>query len=336
MNRTTAAETNVPQGNLEGDVDVPLAYISGKDSRRQMPREMFQRRPGLFLLKFFFAIGIIAGVTAALALRPTWPVIVLGIFINGMLFAHLIELQHECMHGHAFRSPGLNRFFGVVSGIFIMSSNSHYRYDHLRHHAYLGTKRNLEHFNYRFQNLDSIPGFARAFFDLSRYKRVFSILWMGLTNRPIPGVDKPKYDRDIKHEYYIYLALVLLSIAYTVYSGSLVPLFAWWLPALLVAEGVHFMIEMPEHFGLNTQTQPNVLSNTRTIRTSPLVAWFVNGNDLHTAHHYHHGVPMCNIKALHKLIEDDVVVVEKSYFSLYRDIIAGRIKHDQGASCMDR
>ena len=336
MSQNVLDYAKVPQGNLEGDVDVPLAHISGKDKRREMPREMFQRKPGLFLAKFFFAIGLIAAAVTGVVLYPTWPMICLAIFVNGMIFAHLIELQHECMHGHAFRSPGLNRFFGVASGIFLMSSNSHYRYDHLRHHAYLGTERNIEHFNYRFQNLDSIFGFARAFFDLSRYKRVFNIIWLGLIGKPIPGVDKPKYDRDIKHEYYLYAILLIGSIVYSVVASSWLPLLVWWLPAVLIGEGVHFMIEMPEHFGLNTQTQPNVLSNTRTIRTSPIVAWFVNGNDLHTAHHYHHGVPMCNIKALHKMIKDDIVVVEPSYFSLYRDIIAGRIKHAQSVSCMDR
>ncbi len=336
MNQAAHAYTALPTGNLEGDVDVPLAHISGKDMRRQMPREMFQRKPALFLLKFFFAIGIIATGTAAMFFYPTWPVIAVAVIVNGMMFAHLIELQHECMHGHAFRSPGANRFFGVASGIFIMSSHSHYRYDHLRHHAYLGTERNTEHFNYRFQNLDSVFGFARAFFDLSRYKRVFSIIWMGVTGKPIPGIEKDKYDRDIKHEYYIYLSLVVLSIAYTVYSGSWLVALAWWIPALIVAEGVHFLIEMPEHFGLNTQTQPNVLSNTRTIRTWPIVAWFVNGNDLHTAHHYHHGVPMCNIKALHNLIADQIVVVEPSYFSLYKNIIAGKVVHPRDITCMDR
>ena len=336
MNQVAQVHTAAPTGNLEGDVDVPLAHISGKDMRRQMPREMFQRKPALFLFKFFFALGIIAASTASMFFYPILPVIAAAVIVNGMMFAHLIELQHECMHGHAFRSPGVNRFFGVASGIFIMSSHSHYRYDHLRHHAYLGTERNIEHFNYRFQNLDSVFGFARAFFDLSRYKRVFSIIWMGVTGKPIPGIEKEKYDRDIKHEYYIYLSLVVLSIAYTVYSGSWLVALAWWIPALVVAEGVHFLIEMPEHFGLNTQTQPNVLANTRTIRTWPIVAWFVNGNDLHTAHHYHHGVPMCNIKALHKLIEDQIVVVEPSYFSLYKNIIAGKVAHPRDITCMAR
>lgn len=326
------------EGDLEGDVDVSLAFVSGKDTRRLLPPDMFVRKPLLFLAKFFFAFLIIAGATALVALARDYALTAIGVLVNGLMFAHLIELQHECMHGHAFRSPTMNRLCGVICGIFIASSNSHYRYDHLRHHAWLGTPRNLEHFNYRFSNLDSVVGFARAFFDLSRYKRVAHILWCTLLGEPVPGVDRAKAGREIKQEYVLYLVLFLASVAAAIVSPTTarVIALAWWIPALLVAEGVHFLIEMPEHFGLNTMTQPDVLANTRTIRTSRLARWFVNGNDLHTAHHYHHGVPMCNIEKLHKLIEDRIVVVERSYWSLYADILAGRVKQRMDEACMDR
>ena len=333
---TPATTFGTIEGDLEGDVNVQLAHVKGEDTRRKLPPEFFKRKPTVFLLKFFFAMGLISAATAAIVLSTNWIVIGISMLVNGLMFAHLIELQHECMHGHAFRSPGLNRLFGVACGMFMASSNSHYRYDHLRHHAWLGTPRNLEHFNYRFSNLDSITGFTRAFFDLSRYKRVAGILWAAFLGRPVPGVDKPAASRDIKQEYVLYLALVVASIVAAVQWPALVwPLaLAWWIPTLLISEGVHFMIEMPEHFGLNTMTEPDVLANTRTIRTSRLVHWFVNGNDLHTAHHYHHGVPMCNIRALHNVIEGRIEVVERSYFSLYRDIIAGRIRQDMSKACM--
>ncbi|WP_200822943.1 fatty acid desaturase family protein [Caballeronia catudaia] len=283
-------------------------------------------------------MGLIAGATTLIVLDINPATTILAIVVNGLLFAHLIELQHECMHGHAFRSPSLNRAFGIACGVFMISSNAHYRYDHLRHHAYLGTPRNLEHFNYRFSNLDSIAGFTRAFFDLSRYKRVARVLLCAFIGKPVPGVDKAKAGREIKQEYVFYFVLLVAAVAGSFYSTRLAMLFvlAWWVPALLISEGVHFMIEMPEHFGLNTMTQPDVLSNTRTIRTSRLVHWYVNGNDLHTAHHFHHGVPMCNVKALHELIEGRIAVVEPSYWSLYRDILSGRIRQDLNQACMDR
>ncbi|KVE23504.1 hypothetical protein WS67_22760 [Burkholderia singularis] len=324
------------EDNLEGDVDVKLAPVSGADNRRQLPRQLFERKPLIFVAKFTLAITLIGVGWLAIGYQLPWPVIVVAMLINGLMYAHLVELQHECLHGHAFRSSGLNRLFGVLCGIFMMSSHSHYRYDHLRHHAYLGTATNSEHFDYRFQNLDSWLGFARSFFDLSRYRRLARLSWLSLAWRPLPNIDKRKYNRDIKQEYLLNLAVLVASIGYTIQSGSMLVALAWWIPTLLVAEGVHFMIEMPEHFGLNTQTDPNVLTNTRTIHTSKFFTWFVNGNDLHTAHHYHHGVPMCNIHQLNDLIEPYTTTIESSYLSFYRRVINGNICQSIDTSSMKR
>lgn len=323
-------------GNLEGAADVMLAPVSGKDERRQLPMSFFERKPGLFVLKFAFANGLVLLGWGAIALVPSVPVVLLAMLINGLIYAHLVELQHECLHGHAFPSPRLNRLFGVLCGIFMMSSYSHYRYDHLRHHAYLGTARNFEHFDYRFQKIGSFLGFAKSFFDLSRYRRVFYLSFLSLLGRPLPKIEKANYQRDIKQEYVFYSLLLAASVAYAVYTGSYLMLLAWWLPAMLVAEGAHFMIEMPEHFGLNTQTDPNVLTNTRTVRTSPLFGWYVNGNDVHTAHHYHQGVPMCNVRKLHETIQDKIAVVETSYMSFFWNVMRGRIQQQIDTTCMTR
>ena len=336
MPTTHGANYNGPEINYEAAVDAPLAPVSGKDDRRQLPRDLFGKRPGRFILKFLFAAALIGVSWLAVAKTQSWYLIVPAMLVSGLMYAHLVELQHECLHGHAFDSSALNRLFGVMCGIFMMSSYSHYRYDHLRHHAHLGTEQNKEHFDYRFQNLGSVLGFAGSFFDLSRFKRVARLTLLSLAWRNLPGITKAGYNRDIKEEYLLNFALLLASVGWTLSSGSLLVVLAWWLPAVLVSEGTHFLIEMPEHFGLNTQTDPNVLTNTRPVRTSPLVSWFVNGNDIHTAHHYHQGVPMCNVRRLHALIKSRIVVVEPSYRRFYADVISGRIRQPQDATCMVR
>lgn len=325
-------------GNIEGHEDVQLAYIRGEDIRRKLPKEYFVRKPLNFIAKLSFALGVVVMGSVGIYLTNSVPLIILCILLNGLIYAHLIELQHECMHGHVFKSMPLNRLLGTICGIFMASSTSHYRYDHLRHHAWLGTPRNLEHFNYRFTNLDSVFGFLKAFFDLSRYKRTFKILWAAMQGKGVPGVEKRDASDQIKQEYFLYLGIVVAAVVVSICDTEIgrVIVLAWFIPSLLVAEGVHFLIEMPEHFGLNTMTDANVLSNTRTIKTSKIVSWFVNGNNLHTAHHYHQGIPMCNVEKLHLLIKDRIDVIEESYFSLYRKIISGEIKQDMSFACMDR
>ena len=328
--------TNKTEYTLEGAENVILAPVKGKDSRRSLPKDFFDKNGPLFLLKFFFAFGLIAASWYTIYSGFSVVASVVAAIVAGLIYAHLIELQHECLHHHAFKAGAPNRLFGVLSGIFMFSAHSHYRYDHLRHHAYLGTPKNKEHFEYRFQDLNSVSGFLAAFFDLTRFKKVFNIMIDTLTFRPLREVKNRKYHKHIKQEYFFYLVLFIASVIYTVQTGDLFFLYAWWLPTLIVSEGAHFMIEFPEHFGLNTQTNPDVLVNTRTIYTNPIAQWYVNGNNLHTAHHYHQGVPMCNIVKLHKTIEKDIYCVNNSYMGFYRDVIKGNLQHDALETCMER
>jgi fatty acid desaturase len=324
--------------DIEGDINVKLAPIKGTDNRRQIDRSLFAKKPKLFLTKFVFSLSLVSMSWYIIYAEINIYFTVLAVLVCGLMYAHLIELQHECLHNHAFNSSRLNRLFGVMSGAFMLVSHSHYRYDHLRHHANLGTAENMEHFNYRFQGLNSIAGFAKAFFDLSRYKIVFSIFLKALLGKRIEGVEKSSYRKKIKQEYLIYVSIFLTSVVLSIYFGTWFFAIAWWLPSLLIAEGTHFMIEMPEHFGLNSQSEADVLSNTRTIKANKLVSWFVNGNDLHTAHHYHQGVPMCNLSKLQDYIKDKThkKCVETSYSSFYYRVLSSKIRQERAETVMAR
>ncbi len=335
---TTQAEqrerADILAGDIEGDIDVKLAPVSGPDTRRQLPRDLFKKVPLRFALKFAFAWLLIFMSWVVVATQQAVLPIAGGILCAGLMYAHLVELQHECLHGHAFRSPLLNRLFGVACGIFMFSSHSHYRYDHLRHHANLGTPENREHFVYRFQNLHSLIGFLRAFFDLSRYPKLLKIVAGILRGLPVPDVDKASYQRHIKQEYLFFVAVALGALIWSILAGSYLLVWVWLLPAMLISEGTHFLIEMPEHFGLNTQTNSDTLSNTRTIQTHPFFSWFVNGNNFHTAHHYHQGVPMCNVEKLDETIRDRTTHLEKCYRSFYWKVLKGRIRQPSSQTCM--
>jgi fatty acid desaturase len=128
------------------------------------------------------------------------------------------------------------------------------------------------------------------------------------------------------------------AIVFTVVNGSLLFVLAWLVPVLFISEPTHFLVELPEHFGLNTQTNPDVLANTRTVDASPLAQWFTNFNNLHTAHHYHQGVPMVNVTRLNDLVRDHYHAVESSYWTFYKKVIKGNIRYENPdtESCMTR
>jgi len=329
--------------SLDGSTNVLLAPIRGVDFRRSLPKPLFERRPARFVAKFSAAMTLIVVGLGVMAWGLSaggrgWIAVALSVAVVGVMYAHLVELQHECLHEHACRSRRLNRVFGFLCGVFMLSSFSHYKYDHLRHHAALGTSQNREFFNYRFRNLDSWWGFVVGAYHLGRYVDVFRNMLRSLLGRPIPGVNREHDLRRIRAEYRLFALILAAAGAGAALSGEYVlVLFAWVLPAILVAEATHFLIELPEHFGLNTQTDPNVLTNTRTITASRFAQWLTNSNNLHTAHHFHQGVPMVNVERLHEMTKDNFAVVDPSYWSFYRNVIRGDLRC-QGAdeTCMTR
>lgn len=334
---TESSQSLLADRLLYGSRDVPLAPVRGIDTRRDLPKGLFGRRPGRFTAKFAIALTIIAAGWVAIVFAPAWPVDIPAVIVIGLMYAHLVELQHECLHEHAYNQRWLNRLVGFACGVPMMSSFWHYKYDHLRHHAYLGTPQNREFFNYRFHDLDSVPGFLRGCFHLGRYQDVGVNMGRSLLGRLNPHVTKAVAAKKIRTEYAAFAVVLAGAIAASVATDSLILLVAWVAPALIVAEPAHFLIELPEHFGLNSQTDPNVLTNTRTVRASRFARWFTNGNDLHTAHHFHQGVPMVRVPELHVLIEGRIAALEPSYWSFYHKVIKGELRYqDLADTCMTR
>ncbi|MEU7428120.1 fatty acid desaturase [Streptomyces sp. NPDC040750] len=336
--QTTVLEEN-QAARLDSAEDPIFAPVKGTDIRRNLPRHMYLKRPSRFTIKFFFAMALNVVCWAVLAEFDGFLPAAIAIILLGLSYAHLVELQHECLHEHAYRSRKLNRFFGVICGLFMLNSYWHYKHDHLRHHAFLGTPQNQEFFNYRFKRLHSWYGigFIIATMHPGRYGVVARDMARSLTGRAPDGVERPLDARKVRSEYWLLVCTVAAGITFTVVTGSLFLLWAWILPAVLVAEPAHFLIEMPEHFGLNTQSDPNVLANTRTIKSSRVGQWYTNYNNLHTAHHFHQGVPMAQAEALHALIAGRVEATEKSYWSFYWKVIRGRIRYQNlDETCMTR
>jgi fatty acid desaturase len=323
--------------SLDGARDVQLAPVRGMDDRRRLPRELFERKPSRFTLKLAIALALLGAAWAAIAVGVSWAITIPAMVVAGLMYAHLVELQHECLHEHAYRRRPLNRAAGFVCGFFMLSSYSHYKYDHLRHHASLGKPENREFFNYRFRNIDSAWGFVRAAYHFGRYVDVFRAIFCSLIGRPIPNVKKGRDQKRIRHEYWLFFLFLAGMVAFSVVTMSPFFVLAWAIPLLLISEPTHFVIELPEHFGLNTQTDANVLTNTRTIDASRLAEWFTNYNNLHTAHHYHQGVPMVNVPKLSDLEKPKFAAVESSYWSFYRKVMKGEIRYDDlGVTCMTR
>ncbi len=314
LQRTTLRDGGSPVG------------VDSDELRRSLPRALFTKRPAIFLLKFFFALAIIgAGYVTILLSTPLYAKIVAGIVI-GVMYAHILVLQHDTLHEHVFNSRFLNRAFGTVCGIFMLSSYTHYKYAHLRHHSLLGKPGHREFFNdYNAYQINTVRGMTRAAWHLDRYLEVARNIARSLRGKRIIEGGRDRDNRLAAQEYRLFLVVCVGTVAFTALTGNLFLIYAWVLPTLLVAEPVYFLIELPEHFGLNVQNNPNVFENTRSIKASLFSRWFTHLNNFHTAHHYHQGIPLANVGRLDKLVSDRYVAEEPSYWAFYRKVLRGEI-----------
>lgn len=246
----------------------------------------------------------------------SWPLIIMGIVLNGMMFVHGVELQHQSLHNTGFSSRTWNRVAGTLLGIPMLVSYSAYQESHLWHHRFLGTKKDREFFDYQRSESLSFWGVVRYAFNYKRYPAVFRRLRNILTTREA----FPKQQvNELSESLFIMCTLVALTSISLYLSSSLI-LTAWILPLLLISEPLHNLVELPEHIGCE-RTSRDALKNTRTIRSNWFITWFTNSNNFHVEHHRHPGVPMQLMPIVHQEISSEICFLNQTYREFFFQLI---------------
>ncbi|MDQ3757945.1 MAG: fatty acid desaturase [Actinomycetota bacterium] len=281
--------------------------------RQQVSNRQFRFRLALFT--------VLTGAGAAATLAGSGWSRLPGQVLLGVMFAHALELQHQCLHGTGLATAAGNRWVGRLVGAPMLVSYSHYRARHLRHHRYLGTDRDTEFFQYAALEDLSVRGLLSSAFNVRRYGTFVRTAWRALRGERMEDWTEPADDAAIRREYVALAALVLVVVpAASVLTGSPVVLVLWLVP-LLFAEPAHTLIELPEHIGCDT-TSRDPLRNTRTIVGSRFSYWLTNGNNFHVEHHWKQWLPISELPVLHRSVKDDIEVLVPTYWAFYRQIAA--------------
>lgn len=270
----------------------------------------------IFLLKIagFLAILIVGwGFILAAGIMGK----VFGTCLVGIMFAHAVELQHESIHGAGFQFKGINRTLGFILGIPMFVSFSHYKLEHLKHHKLLGTNDNKEFFDYGdAREISFLKKFVHSV-TLHRYQNVISNMRKALLGQDF--AENKKKSEHIRKEYIFILIILLASVGFSLMFKSYLLLQLWLMPSLLVAELVHFMIELPEHFNCETNST-YVPDNTRTIRGSNFSFWLTNGNNFHVEHHLFPQVPISKLPKIHRQLLPHLTNYNSSYFDFFKEL----------------
>lgn len=301
----------------------PAAPASSSSSARSASaRLLFQRATvrGRDEAVFYGKIAVLAALVAggaALAVQPSYLLAACGVVILAAAYTHAVELQHQCLHHSAFRSPRMHRIVGVPLGTPLFVSYSHYRVRHLQHHRYLGTPEDTEFFGFDTRQPLTLGALAKGLFDLTRLVALVRDIGRCVTGRwqYDMGQISPKSRKAIVSEHRWFGLFLALLAGASLLGGAPLVLRLWLLP-FVVAMPMHFLVELPEHI-LCDNSSVDVLRNTRSITGSWLTTWFTNGNNLHIEHHAAMNVPINRLRERHGETQEFGLHVQRTYAEFF-------------------
>lgn len=267
-----------------------------------------------FLVKLLLLTLLTVSAVVLILTLPSFLWVAPSLFL-GLMFAHAVELQHQCLHNTAFRKRPWNRRIGVMLGLAPLVSFSDYQNSHMRHHKLLGTPEDQEFFNYSYKSLTTLRALIPHLFMWRHYCDVAVFISKALTGRITRPEAPHKIAIRIRNEYLLMGVLLLAMLAITFGFHTMLFVKLWLIP-VLVAIPTHALIELPEHIGCDSNTV-DVLVNTRTIKASKVAVWFTDGNNYHVEHHWLPGVPNHRFPELHQMVVGRVKHLETSYWSFY-------------------
>ena len=267
-----------------------------------------------FLLKVLLLAALV-GLGISAIHHATIPAMLIGWLVLGSMYAHAVELQHQCLHGTAFRSRRLNDVIGVVLGIPMLISYSEYQDTHLRHHRLVGTTADKESFDYDYASLKGSLSLVAHLLMIRHYVRKARILLRALQGRAVTPLHV-----QIRREHRLMLLVLAIMCGISIAVKAPLILTYWVLPLFLVAAPLHVLIELPEHVGCQVDTE-DVFRNTRTIRAGAFARWFTNGNNYHVEHHWRAGYQVEHWGKVHQVLQGHIVFLEDSYFTFFRRFV---------------
>lgn len=296
-------------------------------------RENRKKWSAIYGIKFTAWFLWIAGGVYGVSVTNEFFYTLLFQLLLGAAFAHGIELQHQALHQTGFKSRKVNRLAGIALGIPMLVSYSAYQDSHLFHHRALGTPEDEEFFNYGDKSERKLSTIFKHFFLINHFCEFLKNLIDSLNGKPFKTKAVPKNGAKMRTEY---LLIGLMFFGFAVLSFALdsnIFLKAWLIPLFLIAAPIHALIELPEHYECDSESN-EVFANTRSIRSNWLSTWFTNGNNYHVEHHWYASLPMEKMAAIHRQIEPKIIYKCESYLSFYRhffsELIFGNKKFKSG------
>ena len=247
-----------------------------------------------------------------------WPAFAFQAVVTGFLFSPL----HECAHGSAFRSRGLNETVLWITALVYIVPPYYFRYFHLGHHRFT-----------QIQGKDPslvLPEPA----NFRQYLWYCAGLWFWWRNlawmvkhacgfvHPASATYVPARRRGLM----VLESRIMVSCYAALFVSAAYFEFAWvllaaWIAPRVAGEPIQRIIRVAEHVGCDES--PDLLRNTRTTLTNRFVNAIAWQMPYHAEHHLFPNVPFHALPAAHERVGDRVVLEPHGYLAGQWKIIRG-------------
>ena len=285
--------------------------------------KMFARSDREGLLRLASHAALLGASSGLLYFTAGTIAVLVAVPIHGVLLAFLFCPLHETIHRTVFASRAPNDWLAGVCGLVLVLPARYFRAFHLAHHRHtqdaqldpeLGAPKPASLPRYWWY-LSGIPYWVDRIHTLAQHAsgRVTDVF--------IAQDKRPAVVREAR----VHLAVYGLIAGVSWWTQSTVVL-AYWLLPILVGQPALRLFLLAEHSGCPAVA--DMLKNSRTTLTNPLVRLIAWNMPYHTAHHRYPAVPFFNLPALHRKLSDRIAVVAPSYTTFHREFVRNLRRHE--------
>lgn len=287
-----------------GAIDKPaLKALSARSDRR-----------GLAHLAGHLAAILATGILIADAWGSVW--LLPALVLHGVVLAFLFAPLHETIHLTAFRSRALNRIAAFFCGLVLFLPSQYFRDFHFAHHRHTQDEgRDPELIRPKPENLGEYLLVLSGFPYWSEQAQLFARLAAGRVEEPfIPPQRRKTVVREARALIFLYVLIALVSID----LGSAAVIQYWLLPLAFGQPALRAFL-MAEHTGC--PLVPDMLRNSRTTRSNPLMRWLAWNMNHHAEHHAYPALPFHALPKAHKLVRDRIAVRASGYIAVHWGLV---------------
>jgi fatty acid desaturase len=284
---------------------------------KEIIHQLGQRSDYKGLVQLVGHLGLLAFTTIALAqaLGSGW--LLPALFAQAIVLTFLFAPLHETIHFTAFKTRRLNNIVAACIGFVQLLPYQYFRGFHYAHH------RHTQNLKLDPELIDKKPYTRRSWLlhvsGLPLWRSNIRSIYrhaMGVVDEVyLQGSDHAEIITEARWHLGAYLVILIFSLIY----GN--DWFWWyWILPLLIGQPFLRLFLLAEHSGCDLSD--NMLQNSRTTYTVPLVNFLAWNMPYHAEHHYLASIPFHALPALHAWTGQQVKHKGAGYWQVNREIAA--------------